>query len=150
MGERAIEPSPELAEFTHGMERIVPHVSDPMWESDAACSVTSMDLSKKITMHNRHFNAEQTALIEENCAQCPVRADCLASALEQEMAHGIYKAIRGGYLPSHRRRFIESIKKKGGIRRYMWEAVVEGRAPVRPQLPQQPTEETSPDLKLTA
>lgn len=145
MGERAIDPTVSHA---IGMELVVPHASDPMWELQAYCG-PDMDLAE-VSMGKKQLSGEHLELVNANCAHCPVRRDCLADALEEELTQGIQKVIRGGYLPAHRKQFLETIRTRGGIRRYMWEALVEGRAPVRPQVEGPSVEQTPPELKLSA
>jgi WhiB family redox-sensing transcriptional regulator len=73
------------------------------WEASAACageSTVTFFPSFDVGMGAPAKNAAKTARAKAVCARCPVRDECLAHALETDVAHGIW----GGLTPDERKR----------------------------------------------
>lgn len=83
---------------------------NPSWMGRAACRDVDPELFYATAEHGPLLE-EQTAAAKAVCAGCPVRAECLAWALER-LPHGV-----AGGLTEHERRRLAAARRRarGGV-----------------------------------
>jgi WhiB family transcriptional regulator, redox-sensing transcriptional regulator len=76
------------------------------WVADAVCAQTDPDAFFP-------ERGESTALAKATCVGCPVRAECLAWALDQHEVHGVW----GGLSPRERRALLRrrAVEPRGDV-----------------------------------
>ena len=76
------------------------------WRRDAACAVTDPEL---------FFAGDEDSVVraKQVCADCPVRRECLETALAVNEMHGVW----GGMAEGERRRLIRTRRRQRNARR---------------------------------
>lgn len=84
-------------------------IDETDWRARGACSSADPDLFFPISAHGASRRQEQRA--KAVCAACPVRAECLAFAVETRQVHGVW----GGLGEKELRRLRRSRRTPDGI-----------------------------------
>lgn len=95
-GDLADPPPPSLTEFLAGL-------NDAPWVRDALCAQVDTEMWFPSKRGHDDDGSSETELIRQAravCGRCPVRAECLQYAVDNDEAHGIW----GGTVPGERRR----------------------------------------------
>jgi WhiB family transcriptional regulator, redox-sensing transcriptional regulator len=84
---------------------------NPRWRFDAACRGADPSLFFAPNyFETRQEKAGREAVAKVLCDRCPVRADCLAFALEIREPHGIW----GGLNELERRQLLRELPRRAG------------------------------------
>ena len=74
------------------------------WRADSACREEDPDLFFPVAGEGTPAGKAQYAEAKTVCARCPVRADCLAYALDSGLDDGVF----GGTTPDERRQLLKN------------------------------------------